>query len=177
MALGNPSQLETEVMQMLWKLGAESLQCAYRIIELDVPESKKGNQNLLLKNFVRHVNIKEVEAREDGDLYFVQKLRGFLSKHFKTPEKTKGEPLVNEQGFFVDVKQPFYSAEIINGTKEHQTKTENFAHLPQISNEMDLILLKTLLILMTFVQYSVYNYPACLRWCDYVCAYKYRTMI
>ena len=136
MALGNPSQLETEVMQMLWKLGAESLQCAYRIIELDVPESKKGNQNLLLKNFVRHVNIKEVEAREDGDLYFVQKLRGFLSKHFKTPEKTKGEPLVNEQGFFVDVKQPFYSAEIINGTKEHQTKTENFAHLPQISNEM-----------------------------------------
>ena len=96
MALGNPSQLETEVMQMLWKLGAESLQCAYRIIELDVPESKKGNQNLLLKNFVRHINIKEVEAREDGELYFVQKLHGFLSQYFKTPEKTKGEPLVNE---------------------------------------------------------------------------------
>ena len=107
MALGSPSQLKTEVMQMLWKLDTESLQCACGIIELDVPESKKGNQHLLLENLVRHANSEEVEAREDGGLYFFQKLHGFLSKHFKTPEKTKGELLVNEQGLFVDVKQHF----------------------------------------------------------------------
>ena len=53
---------------MLLKLDAESLQCAHgTIIELDVPESKKGNQYLLLRNLVRHLNSEEVEAREDGD--------------------------------------------------------------------------------------------------------------
>ena len=43
---------------------------------------------------------------------------------------------MNEQGLFVDVKQPFYNKEFINGTKEHQTKTENLVHHPQNSNEM-----------------------------------------
>ena len=53
---------------MLLKLDAESLQCAHgTIIELDVPESKKGNQYLLLRNLVRHLNSEKVEAREDGD--------------------------------------------------------------------------------------------------------------
>ena len=50
MTLRNPYQLESEVMQMLLKLDAGSLQCAYGIIELDVPESKKGNQHLVFKN-------------------------------------------------------------------------------------------------------------------------------
>ena len=43
MALGNPYKLESEVMKMLMGQDVESLQCAYGIIELDVPESKKGN--------------------------------------------------------------------------------------------------------------------------------------
>ena len=47
MALGNPHQVESEVMHMLFKLDAESLQFAYGIIELEVPGSKKGNQHLL----------------------------------------------------------------------------------------------------------------------------------
>ena len=118
MALGNPHQVESEVMHMLLKLDAESLQCAYGIIKLEVPESKKGNQHLLFKNLVRHFNSEEVEAREDSDLQFFQKLHRFLSKHFKIPDKTKGEPLVSEQDLFVDVKQPFYSKEFINGIPE-----------------------------------------------------------
>ena len=67
---------------------------------------------------------------------FFKKVHRFVSKHFKSPEKTKGEPLVIEQGLFVDAKQPFYSKEFINGTKENQTKTKNFVHHPQNSNEM-----------------------------------------
>ena len=73
--------------KLLWKLDAESLQCAYGIIELDVPESKKVNQHLLLKNLVRHLNSEEAEAREDGGLHFFQKLLGFLSKHLKLKRK------------------------------------------------------------------------------------------
>ena len=77
-----------------------------------------------------------MEAREDGSLHFFQKLHGFLSKHFKPPEKTKGELELNEQGLFVNVKQLFYSKEFINDTKEHQKKkkTGNFVHHPQNSN-------------------------------------------
>ena len=63
---------------------------------------------------------------------FFQKLHGFLSKHFKTPDKGKNEPLISEQGLFVNVKQPFYSKEFM----KHKTKTENFVHHPQNSNEM-----------------------------------------
>ena len=136
MAPRNPYQLESEVMEMLLKLDAESLMCGYGIIKLDVPESMKGNQHLLFKNLVRHLNSEEVEAREDGDLQFFQKLHGFLSKHFKTPDKTKGEPLVSEQGLFVDVKQPFYSKEFINSTKEREAKTEDFVHHPLNNSEM-----------------------------------------
>ena len=136
MALGNPHQVESEVMHMLLKLDAESLLCAYGIIELEVPESKKGSQHLLFKNLVRHPDSEEVEAREDGGLQYFQRLCGFLSKHFKIPGKTKGEPLVSEPRLFVDVKQPFYSKEFINGTKEHETKTENFVHHPLNNSEM-----------------------------------------
>ena len=99
MAPRNPHQVEPEVMHMLLKLDAERLLCAYEIIELEVPESKKSNQHLLFKNLVKHLNPEEVEAREDGGLQFFQRLCGFFSKHFKTPDKTKGEPLVNKQSF------------------------------------------------------------------------------
>ena len=90
MALGNSSKLETEVMQMLWKLDAESLQSAYGIMVLDVPESKKGNQHLLLKNSVRHLNSEEVEAREDGGLhFFFKKYMDFLVNILRLQRKQK----------------------------------------------------------------------------------------
>ena len=81
MALGGAAdnyQLESEVTKLLLKLDAESLQCAYGIIKLDVPESKKGNQHLLFKYLVRHLNSEEVEAREDGGAEYFKKLHGFL---------------------------------------------------------------------------------------------------
>ena len=136
MGLENPHQVECEVIHMLLKLEYESLQCAYGIIQLQVPESKKGNQHLLFKNLVRQLSSEEVGAREDDGLHLFQKLHGFLSKHFKAPGKTKGKPLVSEQGLFVDVKQPFYSKEFINSTKERETKTESFVHHPLNNNKM-----------------------------------------
>ena len=66
MAFGNPCQLESEVMQMLLKLDAKSLQCAYGITEMDILESKKGKQHFLFKNLVRHLDSEEVEAGENG---------------------------------------------------------------------------------------------------------------
>ena len=92
MALRNSYQLESEVIQMLLKLDSESLQFTYAIIELDVPESKKGNQHLLFKNLVRYLNSEEVEAREDGVRQCFPKLHESLSKHFKTPLKQKVNP-------------------------------------------------------------------------------------
>ena len=136
MALRNRQQVQSEVMQMLLKLDVGSLQCAYGIIEFEVRESKKYNQHLFLKNLVRHHYSEEVEAREDGGLLFCQKLHRFLSKHFETPDKTKGEPLVSEQGLFVYVKQPLYSKEFKNSTKQRETKTEDFAHHPLNNSEI-----------------------------------------
>ena len=60
----------------------------------------------------------------------------FSVNTLKPQDKTKGEPLVSEQSLFVDVKQPFYSKEFINGTKERETKTENFVHHPLNNSEM-----------------------------------------
>ena len=69
MALGNPYELEYEVMHMLLELDAGSLLCAHGIIKLDVLESKKGNQHLLFRNLVRHLYSEEVEIRENGGFH------------------------------------------------------------------------------------------------------------
>ena len=74
MALGGPYQLEFEVMQMFFKLDTEYLQCIDGIIELDVPESKKGN-HYLFKKLVRRLSSEDVEAREEGDLQCFQNLQ------------------------------------------------------------------------------------------------------
>ena len=79
---------------------------------------------------MRHHYSEEVEAREDGGLQFCQKLHRFLSKHFETPDKT------SEQGLFVYVKQPLYSKEFKNSTKQRETKTEDFAHHPLNNSEI-----------------------------------------
>ena len=91
--------------------------------------------SILFLKIIRHLNSEDVEAR-DGGLKIFQKLHVFFRKHFKTADQAKGEPLVSEQDLFLDIKQPFYSKEFINGTKEHETKTENYVHHPQNSNEM-----------------------------------------
>ena len=44
----------------------ESLQCAYGIMKLNVPESKKGSQHFL----VNHPCSEVVEARENGGVHF-----------------------------------------------------------------------------------------------------------
>ena len=49
MTLRNSYQLGAEVIQMLLKQDAGSLQFTYAIIELDIPESKKGNQHLFFQ--------------------------------------------------------------------------------------------------------------------------------
>ena len=81
--------------------------------------------SILFLKIIRHLNSEDVEAR-DGGLKIFQKLHVFFRKHFKTADQAKGEPLVSEQDLFLDIKQPFYSKEFINGTKEHETKTENY---------------------------------------------------
>ena len=136
MSFGNPYELEYEVMHMLLELDTGSLQCAHGIIELDVPESKKGNQDLLFRNLVRHLYLEEVEAREDGGFHLLQKLHDFLSKHSKTPKNGTLKPSVNKQGLFVNIKQTLCNNKFINGTIEHQMKTENFVSHPQNNNNM-----------------------------------------
>ena len=74
---------------MIIEKDTESLQCAYGIIELDVPESKKGYRHFLYCNLVNHFCSEEVETREDGGIQNFKKLYRFLSKHFKTPEKNE----------------------------------------------------------------------------------------
>ena len=55
-----------------------------------------------------------------------KKLYGFLSKHFKTTNKAKDEPLLSEQGLFVDVKQPSDSKIFVSNTIEDQTRIDNY---------------------------------------------------
>ena len=59
---------------MLIARDTESLQSAYGIIELDVPESKKDNRHFLFYNLVNHLCSEEVEDREDGGVQIFKKL-------------------------------------------------------------------------------------------------------
>ena len=88
------------------------------------------------RNLVRQLYSEEVEARKDGGFHLLQKLHGFLSKHSKTPKNGTLKPSVNKQGLFVDIKQTLCNNEFINGTIEHQMKTENFVSHPQNNNNM-----------------------------------------
>ena len=126
MALGNPYKLESEVITIFIQWDADSWQHAYGIIELDDRESKNGNQHSLYCNLVNHSCSEELEAQEDGDLQNFQTPYGFLSKHFKMPDKTKGEPWLSEQSLFVDVKQPSYSKMFVSSTIEDRTRIESY---------------------------------------------------
>ena len=119
MALGNPCELESEVIKIFIGRDAESLEHAYGIIELNVPESKKGNRHFLFCNFVKKWKPEKMVAFK-----LLKRLYGFLSKLFKTQDKTKGETLLNKQNLFVDVKQPSQSKIFVSNTikdkKQHK---------------------------------------------------------
>ena len=51
---------------MLTLMGTDSLACAFRILDLDVPEQKKGNQKLLLKYILKQLNSKGVKGSDGG---------------------------------------------------------------------------------------------------------------
>ena len=55
-----------------------------------------------------------------------KKLYGFLSKYFKTANKAKDEPLLSEQGLFIDVKQPSDSKIFVSNTIEDQIRIDNY---------------------------------------------------
>ena len=100
---------------MLIGQDAERLQYDYGIIELDVLESKKGNQLFLFYNLVNHLCSERTDLKKED---------GFISKHFKMPQNTKSEPLLSEQSLFTDVKQPSNSKIFVSNTIKDQLKIE-----------------------------------------------------
>lgn len=111
MALGNPNELESEVIKIFIGRDAESLEHAYGIIELNALESKNSNRHFLFCNFVKKWKPEKMVAFK-----LLKRLYGFLSKLFKTQDKTKGETLLSKQNLFVDVKQPSQSKIFVSNT-------------------------------------------------------------
>ena len=111
MALGNPNELESEVIKIFIGRDAESLEHAYGIIELNALESKNSNRHFLFCNFV-----KKWKPEKMVTFKLLKRLYGFLSKLFKTQDKTKGETLLSKQNLFVDVKQPSQSKIFVSNT-------------------------------------------------------------
>ena len=111
MALGNPNKLESEVIKIFIGRDAESLEHAYGIIELNALESKNSNRHFLFCNFVKKWKPEKMVAFK-----LLKRLYGFLSKLFKTQDKTKGETLLSKQNLFVDVKQPSQSKIFVSNT-------------------------------------------------------------
>ena len=100
--ISSNGDLETEVLSMLAMLDTDSLHCACGIVGLDVPEEKKGNQNLLLKFLLRKSNSEEVEASQDGGASWFQKLHNHLSKYFQPGVQVKFQPKteLSNEGLF-----------------------------------------------------------------------------
>ena len=111
MALGNPNELESEVIKIFIGRDAKSLEHAYGIIELNALESKNSNRHFLFCNFVKKWKPEKMVAFK-----LLKRLYGFLSKLFKTQDKTKGETLLSKQNLFVDVKQPSQSKIFVSNT-------------------------------------------------------------
>lgn len=111
MALGNPNELESEVIKIFIGRDAESLEHAYGIIELNALESKNSNRHFLFCNFVKKWKPEKMVAFK-----LLKRLYRFLSKLFKTQDKTKGETLLSKQNLFVDVKQPSQSKIFVSNT-------------------------------------------------------------
>ena len=111
MALGNPNELESEVIKIFIGRDAESLEHAYGIIELNALESKNSNRHFLFCNFVKKWKPEKMVAFK-----LLKRLYEFLSKLFKTQDKTKGETLLSKQNLFVDVKQPSQSKIFVSNT-------------------------------------------------------------
>ena len=90
---------------MLAMLDANGLYCARRIVGLDVPEQKKGNQKFLLKFLLRKLNSEretnedggrmKMETNEDGGASWFQKLHDHLSKYFQPGGQVKFHQKLN----------------------------------------------------------------------------------
>ena len=118
--------LETEVLSMPAMLDVGSLHCACGIVELDVPEEKKGNQNFLLKFLLRKLNSEELEASQDGGASWFQKLRDHLSKYFQPGGQVKFQPKteLSNEGLFA----PTYNNNMntnVSSNIEQQNQSSN----------------------------------------------------
>ena len=111
---------ETEVLNMLGMLDADSLHCACEIVGLDAPEEKRGNQTLLLKFLLRKVNFEEVEASQRGRYSWFQKLHDHPSKCFQLGGETKFQPkteLYNE-GLFAPTNDNNMNTNVSSNSKQ-----------------------------------------------------------
>ena len=65
---------EIEVLGMITLMDADSLAYVCAILDLDVPEQKKGNLKPLSKYILRQFNSEFVEGTDDGGSYWYVKL-------------------------------------------------------------------------------------------------------
>ena len=59
---------------MLTLMDADSLDCAYQILGLDIPEQKKNSLKLLLKYILRQFNSEDIEGGDDGGSHWYVKV-------------------------------------------------------------------------------------------------------
>ena len=74
---------------MLTLMDADSLDCAYQILGLDIPEQKKNSLKLLLKYILRQFNSEDIEGGDDGGSHWYVKV--FPKSHgpFSFKQKSK----------------------------------------------------------------------------------------
>ena len=113
---------------MLAMLDANGLYCARRIVGLDVPEQKKGNQKFLLKFLLRKLNSEEVETNEDGGASWFQKLHDHLSKYFQPGGQTKfwPETELSNKGLFA----PTYNNNVNTNVSPDSEQQNQSSHPP-----------------------------------------------
>ena len=111
---------ETEVLNMLGMLDADSLHCACEIVGLDAPEEKRGNQTLLLKFLLRKVNFEEVEASQRGRYSWFQKLHDHPSKCFQLGGETKFQPKteLSNEGLFAPTNDNNMNTNVSSNSKQ-----------------------------------------------------------
>ena len=94
------------------------------------PGKQKGNWHFPFCKLVNQLSSEEVDTRKDGSVQTFERLYGFLSKHFKTSDKSKGEPLLSEQNSFADIKQSTDSKMFVSNSIEDSRSTSLRRTLP-----------------------------------------------
>ena len=74
--------LEKEVLGMFTLIDTDSLACACGILDLVVPQQKKGNLKLLLYYILRQLNYEGVRGSDDGGSSWYTKLHDRLRVSF-----------------------------------------------------------------------------------------------